>query len=115
MADDKDKDIIWCGSSKHDISLFPADAKRYAGFQLRQVQQGLAPDDAKPMRTVGEGVMEIRVNIDDAFRVFYVAKFAEAVYVLHAFQKKSTQGIKTPQRQIDLIRERLKRVRELPR
>jgi phage-related protein len=75
-----DKPLIWLGSSRSDLRLFPALARRLAGFQLRRVQQGLDPDDWKPMQTVGPGVREIRIHIAGAHRVFYVAVRAEAIY-----------------------------------
>ena len=84
-----DKPLIWLGSSRRDLRAFPALARRLAGFQLRRVQQGLDPDDWKPMQTVGPGVREIRIHIAGAHRVFYVATRAEAIYVLHAFEKKT--------------------------
>lgn len=84
-----DKPLIWLGSSRRDLRAFPALARRLAGFQLRRVQQGLDPDDWKPMQTVGPGVREIRIHIAGAHRVFYVATRAEVIYVLHAFEKKT--------------------------
>ena len=84
-----DKALIWLGSTRADLRSFPALARRLAGFQLRRVQQGLDPDDWKPMQTVGRGVREIRIRVDGAHRVFYVATRPEAVYVLHAFEKKT--------------------------
>jgi len=84
-----DKSIIWLGNSRRDLREFPALARRLAGFQLRRVQQGLDPDDWKPMQTVGPGVREIRIHIAGAHRVFYVATRPEAIYVLHAFEKKT--------------------------
>jgi phage-related protein len=84
-----DKSLIWLGSSRGDLRSFPALARRLAGFQLRRVQRGLDPDDWKPMQTVGPGVREIRIHIAGAYRVFYVATRAEAIYVLHAFEKKT--------------------------
>src|SRR6266542_5528776 len=84
-----DKSIIWLGGSRRDLRAFPALARRLAGFQLRRVQQGLDPDDWKPMQTVGPGVREIRIHIAGAHRVFYLATRAEAIYVLHAFEKKT--------------------------
>jgi phage-related protein len=86
---DADKIIKFVGSSLKDLTAFPDDAKRIAGHQLHRVQKGLTPDTFKPMPTVGQGVQEIIITTDDAFRVFYVAKFEEAIYVLHAFQKKT--------------------------
>jgi phage-related protein len=84
-----DKPIIWLGSSRGDLRAFPALARRLAGFQLRRVQQGLDPNDSKPMQTVGPGVREIRIHIAGAHRVFYVATRPETIYVLHAFEKKT--------------------------
>lgn len=92
------KKIDWRGSSLDDLCAFPDDAKRNAGYQLRKVQKGEQPDEYKPMPEIGSGVTEVIVDTSDGwFRVMYVAKFEEAVYVLHAFQKKSnktTQGDK---------------------
>ena len=97
------KTILWLGSSRHDLQAFPPDAKRIAGFQLRQVQQGLEPADWKPMPTIGPGVREIRVHTALEHRVCYIAKFEEAIYVLHVFEKRTR---KTPQRDLDLARQR---------
>ncbi|MGA9063087.1 MAG: type II toxin-antitoxin system RelE/ParE family toxin [Terracidiphilus sp.] len=78
------------GSALTDLRKFPAAARRNAGFQIFQVQEGHDPDDWKPMSSIGPGVREIRIREEDgAFRVIYVAKFADAVYVLHCFQKKT--------------------------
>jgi len=75
-----DKDLIWVGSSRADLSAPPTDARRQLGFDLREVQRGRAPRDWKPMPTVGAGVVEIRVReAEGAFRLFYVSKFAETV------------------------------------
>lgn len=84
------KPIEFRGSALSDLRAFPQTARREAGYQLDQVQQGGTPDDWKPMATVGSGVNEIRIRDETgAFRVLYVAKFARAVYVLHCFQKKT--------------------------
>lgn len=77
------------GSALKDLREFPSDARRAAGHQLHLVQLGLIPDDWKPMPAVGAGVCEIRIRTAREHRVFYIAKFTEAVYVLHAFEKKS--------------------------
>jgi phage-related protein len=74
-----DKSIIWLGNSRRNLRVFPALARRLVGFQLRRVQQGLDPDDWKPMQTVGPGVHEIRIHIAGAHRVFYVATRPEAI------------------------------------
>jgi len=86
----EDKEIRWVGSSYDDLLDFPHDPRREAGFQLGKVQVGMAPDDWKPFDDVGPGVREIRIR-DGAgiFRVMYVAKFVDAIYVLHCFQKKT--------------------------
>ncbi len=94
---------MWLGSARRDIRAFPPDARRRRGFQLRRVQQGLDPDDWKPMISVGPGVREIRIQTDLAHRVFYLATFDEAVYVLHAFEKRTR---KTPSHEVTLARDR---------
>jgi phage-related protein len=98
-----DKPLVWLGSARRDIRAFPADAQRRSGFQLRKVQHALDPDDWKPMTSVGPGVREIRIQTELAHRVFYLATFEEAVYVLHAFEKKTP---KTPRHDIEVARER---------
>jgi phage-related protein len=86
-----EKPLLFVGSALDDLRDFPEDARRLAGHQLHLVQQGLEPNDWKPMATVGPGVLELRIHTGVAHRVFYVAKFAEAVYVLHAFEKRTQQ------------------------
>ena len=89
------KPVVFRGSSLDDLRAFPSTARREVGHQLDQVQRGLDADDWKPMTTVGQGVKEIRIrDASGAFRVIYVAKFAEAVFVLHCFQKKTEQTSK---------------------
>jgi len=83
------KPLVWLGTARRDIRAFPEDARLRCGFQLWRVQRGLDPDDWKPMTTVGPGVREIRIRTQLAYRVFYVASFDEAVYVLHAFEKRT--------------------------
>ncbi|HWW92876.1 MAG TPA: type II toxin-antitoxin system RelE/ParE family toxin [Vicinamibacteria bacterium] len=102
-----DKAILWIGSSLDALRAFPEEARRVAGFELRRVQQGLQPTDWKPMASVGSGVEEIRVHTGQEHRVFYVARFEEGVYVLHAFEKRSR---KTPDREIEVARTRLRDV-----
>lgn len=100
------KPIEFRGNSLDDLRSFPQDARREAGLQLDRVQRGLEPDDWKPMKSVGAGVREIRVSdTDGIFRVIYVAKFEDAIFVLHCFQKKAQ---KTAQPDIDLAKERYK-------
>ena len=97
--------MLWLGTARDDLRGFPADARQVAGFQLWRVQRGLEPNDWKPMPVVGLGVREIRVRTDLEHRVIYLAKFNEAVYVLHAFQKRSQR---TPKPDLDLARQRLR-------
>jgi phage-related protein len=98
------KPVMFLGTSLEDLRRFPDEARRDAGFQVDRVQQGLAPDDWKPLTRVGPGACEIRVKDESGiYRVIYVARFAEAVYVLHAFQKKTEQ---TSQRDVELARAR---------
>ena len=102
-----EKKLAWAGSSYKDLTdddIFTFDARKVAGQQLRKVQCGDEPDDWKPMNTVGQGVKEIRIrDAAGAFRVIYVAKFADAVYVLHCFKKKTE---KTSKVDLDLAAKR---------
>ena len=98
-----DKALLWLGASRNDLRAFPRDTRRLAGFQLRRVQQGLDPLDWKAMPSVGPGVREIRIHSTLEHRVLYVAKFEEAVYVLHAFEKRMR---KTPKSDVQLARQR---------
>lgn len=102
-----DKLIYWVGSSREELSNFPKEARRKAGFQLRSIQRGQKPTDFKPMPTIGKGVEEICIWTGEAYRIFYVAKFAEAVYVLHVFQKKTQ---KTSKRDIELGQKRYQEI-----
>lgn len=98
------KPVDFVGTAREDLRQFPDEAREDAGFQLFKVQQGKEPDDWKPMPTVGTGVQEIRVREErGAYRVLYVAKFVEAVYVLHVFQKQSQ---KTARADLELARSR---------
>jgi len=97
------KPVVWLDDSRKRVREFPHSARQRAGFELWEVQQGSDPSDWKPMPSVGPGVREIRIHVDGEFRVLYVAKFDEAVYVLHAFAKKSRR---TPKSDIDLANAR---------
>lgn len=92
------------GSSANDVRAFPKDARQRAGYELYQVQCGLEPSDRKVMAAIGPGVREIRVHTKVEHRVIYIAKFAEAVYVLHAFEKRTGR---TRPADVDLARRRL--------
>jgi phage-related protein len=99
-----EKPLCWLGSSLDAVRAFPDDARCEAGYQLGRVQQDLMPTDWRPMATVGLGAYEIRVHTRLEHRVFYVAKLEEAVYVLHAFEKRTRQ---TPPGEIALAKKRL--------
>lgn len=104
------KPLKFIGSSEDDLSEFPKEAKVAAGHELWQVQLGLMPSDWKPMLNVGKGAYEIRIHVLGEWRVIYVAKFADAVYVLHAFQKKTQQ---TRKEDITLATARYKQLKEI--
>ena len=104
-----DKPLVWMGSTLEDVRSFPDVAWRLVGYQLRRVQSGLMPSDWRPMKVVGPGVIEIRVHTGLEYRVFYLARFPEAIYVLHAFEK---HGRKTARADIELARRRLADVME---
>ena len=97
------------GSSLADLGEFPTDARRLAGFELWQVQRGLMPSDFKPMLNVGSGAYEIRVHVMGEWRVIYVARFADCIYVLHAFRWKSQ---KTRKEDIDIASRRYRQIQE---
>lgn len=101
------KPLNFVGSSLDDLRNFPDEARRAAGFELYSVQCGLDPSDWKPMPAIGRGVKEIRIHVLGEWRIIYVAKFKNAVYVLHSFQKKT---IKTSQHNIELARSRYKQI-----
>lgn len=107
--------LVWVGSSKKDLTAFPDETVDMIGFDLYAVQKGEMPEKAKPLQGFGgAGVQEIVARTDgNAYRAVYTVALKHAVYVLHCFQKKSVQGIKTPQPDVDLIKERLQRAKEL--
>ena len=98
------KPVVWLGDSRQAVKDFPQVARQRTGRQLAKVQEGLEPESWKLMPSIGLGVNEIRVREGGAFRLIYVAKFLEAVYVLHAFEKRTRQ---TPQAEIVLAQKRL--------
>ena len=105
------KRLEFLGSSRQDVQSFPDGVRLRAGHDLYLVQEGGEPSDFEPMTTIGPGSYEIRVRDSKrAFRVIYVAKFESAVYVLHAFEKKTP---KTSQADIELARERYRMIKEL--
>jgi phage-related protein len=102
--------VIWVGSSKDDISALPGPVKASFGHHLRQVQDGETPLDMKPLTQFGTGVFELRERFDkNAYRLIYVVNLKRAIYVLHAFMKKSKSGIGLPKQDAELIGTRVKR------
>jgi len=103
--------LRFVGSSLSDLREFSAEARRAAGFELWQVQCGLMPSDFKPLLGVGPGAYEIRVHVEGEWRVIYVAKFSDSIYVLHAFQKKTR---KTRKEDLELAHRRYRHIKEHP-
>jgi len=104
------KKIEWLGNSKDAVRAFPEDARQDIGWQLELIQRGENPDNWKPMKTIGQGVREIRIReASGAFRIIYLATFEDRVLVLHAFQKKTQ---KTSQKDLELAEKRLKQWKE---
>jgi len=102
--------LAWLGDSQDVLRRFPKDVRKDLGYALRQVQLGQMPSDSKPMKTVGPGVYELRDQHERAwYRVFYLKKIADVVYVLHCFEKRTAQ---TEKKDIDLAKKRLKRLLE---
>ncbi len=102
------KPVEWVGTSKRDLKKFPAAVQDEVGFALYQAQVGLRHRHVKSLKGLGANVLEIISRHDgDTYRAVYTVRFLEAVYVLHAFQKKAKRGISTPKQEIDLVRRRL--------
>lgn len=110
MNNDALKPLEWIGSSKKDLRSFPVEVRERIGFALYEAQLGDKPDNAKPLKGYhGASVLEVVEDHDsDTYRAVYTVRFAGIVYVLHAFQKKSKHGISTPQRELDLVKQRLR-------
>ena len=109
MVESNPKPARFIGSSREDLRRFPEDVRTEFGYAIFAAQEGGKAPKAKPLKGIvpGAGVLEIVEDFDgNTYRVVYTVKFADAVYVLHAFQKKSKHGIKTPKHEIDLIRAR---------
>jgi len=106
--------VVWLGDSRRNIQAFPLGARKSVGDELQLVQFGGMPKDAKPFHGVGSGVFEIALAYEtNAYRTVFAVQLGAKIYVLHAFQKKSKSGIKTPQKDIDLIKRRYKEAKEL--
>jgi phage-related protein len=108
------KPLFWVGSSRRDLREFPEPVKDVVGHALFIAQLGGKHQDARPLKGFGGvGVLEVVEDFaGDTYRAVYTVKFSDAIYVLHAFQKKSKQGIKTPKRELDLVKERLGRAEQ---
>lgn len=108
--------VSWIRAALREFETFPEGARSICLAALTIAAEGGKADIAKPMKGIGAGVFEIALPFkSDAFRVVYAVQLADDIWVLHAFQKKSTQGIKTPKHEIDLIKDRLKRLKEMLR
>jgi phage-related protein len=112
----KTRPVSWIKAALKEFETFPEAARSICLAALTIAAEGGKADITKPMHGMGTGVFEIALPFQgDAYRVVYAVQIAEEIWVVHAFQKKSTQGIKTPQREIDLIKDRLKRLKEILR
>jgi phage-related protein len=108
-----ERPLVWVGTAKHDFMEFPHAVKSEMGNALGVAQFGGKHPSAKPWKGEGPGVLEIVEDFDgNAYRAIYAVRFGKAVYVLHAFQKKSRTGIRTDRRDVDMIARRLKAARE---
>jgi phage-related protein len=109
----REKPLHWVASAKKDYQAFPAEVQNDMGYALGLAQFGGKHPNAKPWKGEGAGIFEIvEDHRGDTYRAVYTVRFANVVYVLHAFQKKSKSGIKTPQEDVKLIAERLKRAQK---
>jgi phage-related protein len=106
--------VSWIKAALKEFETFPQSAKTICLAALTIAAEGGKADIAKPMHGMGSGVFEMALPFrGDAFRVVYAVQLGEEIWVVHAFQKKATQGIKTPKREIDLIKDRLRRLKEM--
>ena len=101
------RELKFVGTSLDDLKEFPELVRKHVGYQLHLLQIGQDPTDWKPFLTVGKGVREIRIRLEGAFRIMYITNIGDAIYVLHAFQKKTQQ---TSKRDIELAKQRLKNI-----
>lgn len=104
------KGIIWLGATNLIVKEYPINVRREIGYNLDRVQRELAPCDWKPMTGIGNGVKEIRIHEENEYRVLYVAKFKEAIYVLHSFVKKTQQ---TAKKDLDIAKKRYAEILEM--
>jgi len=102
------------GDTKRNVRAFPEGAQKLIGDELQLLQFGGMPTDAKPFKGIGNGVVEIAIRSDtDAYRTVVALQLGKKLYILHAFQKKSKTGTKTPQQDVDLIKRRYREAKEL--
>ena len=108
------RSICWISGARKDFGKFPSEARSICLAALTIAAEGAKADVARPMKGLGSGVFEIALPYrGNAFRLVYAVQLGDDIWVVHAFQKKSTQGIKTPKRDIDLIKDRLRQLKEL--
>lgn len=106
--------VKWLGNSRKSIKAFPDAVQKMVGAELQLIQYGEIPQDTKPFKGVGSGILEIAVRYDkNAYRAVLAVQLGQTIYVLHAFQKKSKAGIKTPKLETDMIQQRYKEAKEL--
>lgn len=114
MPTHTERPLLWIASAKKDLEALPDDLRSVFGYALYLAQQGDSHSDAKALKSFGGGVLEIVADHSgDTYRAVYTVKYADAVYVLHVFQKKSKKGIATPKLDLELIKSRLKLVAEM--
>src|SRR5579862_2215893 len=112
----KTRPVSWLKAALKEFETFPEGARSICLAALTIAAEGGKADIAKPMQGIGSGVFELALPFKgDAFRIVYAVQLGDDIWVVHAFQKKSTQGIKTPKHEIDLIKDRLKRLKEMLR
>jgi phage-related protein len=113
MVRKTDRNVSWIKRARKDFDTFPLDARQTAARALTQIADGFTPDIAKPLQGLGSGVWELVLKErGDAYRVVYGLQFGDDIWVVHAFQKKSKTGIATPKHEIDVVRERIKCLKE---
>ena len=108
------RNVRWVGDAREQLQTFPEPVRKDIGHALYRVQIGETPPSAKPMTGIESGVFEIVDNYNtDTYRAVYTLKIGRSMYVLHCFQKKSKRGIRTPKKDIDLIKRKLRRAKEI--
>jgi len=113
MVRKTERNISWIKRARKDFDDFPLDARQTTARALTQIADGFSPDIAKPLQGLGSGVWELVLKErGDAYRVIDGLQFGDDIWVVHAFQKKSKTGIATPKHEIDVVRERIKRLKE---